>query len=112
MLEPQVIGRCRVGHEEGRVYKFAAVRPKHPRPLRSLIVDHDHTVSDLEKDRCVYANERKEHRARVVPHVALSVARVISYALAGGVEPLMRVVLSHRGKVTILCQKEFDLLDQ
>jgi hypothetical protein len=53
MLEPQMVGRCRVSHEEGRVCEFAAIRPEHPRPLCSLIVDHHHTVTDLEKDRCV-----------------------------------------------------------
>jgi hypothetical protein len=58
MLEPQVVGSCRVSHEEGRVCEFAAVGPKYPRPMWTLIVDHDHTIAGLQKD-ARHANERK-----------------------------------------------------
>ena len=101
MLEPQVVGSCRVSHEEGRVCEFAAVGPKHPRPMWTLIVDHDHTIADLEKDRCFYANERKEHCARVVPHVELSIARVISYRFAHCIEPLARILFRHRREAAV-----------
>jgi hypothetical protein len=77
-----------------------------------LIVDHDHAVADLEKHYRFYANEGKEHCAGIVPHFVLSIARVISYDLAHGIEPLMRILFRHRRKVAISRQKEFGLLDQ
>jgi hypothetical protein len=112
MLEAQVIGSCRVSYEEGRVRELTAVGPEHPRPLWTLFVDHDHAIADLQKDSHVYADERKQHCARVIPHVALSIARAVGYGCADGLEPLARIVLRYRRKAALLREKEFDLFNQ
>jgi hypothetical protein len=42
----------------------------------------------------------------------LSVARVISYGFAHGIEPLVRILFRHRRNAAISREKEFGLLDQ
>jgi hypothetical protein len=80
--------------------------------MLNLIIDHDHTVADLKKNCCVYANKGKEHCAGVIPYFVLSAAHVISYGFAHGIEPLVRILFRHGRNAAISRQKELGLLDQ